>query len=47
MRDYKMEMKKRITFIRDTPAVANANGIVYGNSGSKDSALVGILFKKA
>ncbi len=47
MRDYKEEFKKRIEFIRSCLADAHANGIVFGNSGGKDSALVGILCKAA
>lgn len=47
MRDYEVETKNRITFIRDALSSANVDGIVYGNSGGKDSTLVGILCKKA
>jgi NAD+ synthase len=47
MRDYAQETKKRIAFIQDVLASVQTNGIVYGNSGGKDSALVGILCKKA
>jgi len=47
MRDYALEIEKRVAFIREVLASANASGIVYGNSGGKDSALVGILCKKA
>ncbi|HHZ20447.1 MAG TPA: NAD(+) synthase [Firmicutes bacterium] len=47
MRDYERELRDRIKFIQDVLAAANADGIVYGNSGGKDSALVGILCKKA
>ncbi|NLM45968.1 MAG: NAD(+) synthase [Firmicutes bacterium] len=47
MRDYALETEKRVAFIREVLASANARGIVYGNSGGKDSALVGILCKKA
>ena len=45
MRDYRQETEKRIGFIRESLASAGARGIVYGNSGGKDSALVGILCK--
>jgi len=47
MRDYALELQNRIRFIRGCLASANAQGIVYGNSGGKDSALVGILCKLA
>lgn len=47
MRDYKLETEKRVQFIKDTLKEAHANGIVFGNSGGKDSALVGILCKMA
>lgn len=47
MRNYELETKNRIAFIRDVLLSANSNGIVYGNSGGKDSALVGILCKMA
>lgn len=47
MRDYANELQKRIAFIKEALAKAGAQGIVFGNSGGKDSALVGILCKKA
>ncbi|MFA7637468.1 MAG: NAD(+) synthase [Monoglobales bacterium] len=47
MRDYKSEIEKRVEFIKENIKNANADGIVYGNSGGKDSALVGILCKMA
>ena len=47
MRDYKIEFEKRVKWIQDILDSAHANGIVYGNSGGKDSALVGILCKAA
>ena len=47
MRNYELETKKRIEFICRVIDSADANGIVYGNSGGKDSALVGILCKMA
>lgn len=47
MRDYAEETKKRVAFIQELLAQSGAEGIVYGNSGGKDSALVGILCKKA
>ena len=47
MRNYELETEKRVAFIRGVLASASASGIVYGNSGGKDSALVGILCKMA
>jgi NAD+ synthase len=47
MRNYEDETKKRVEFIKSVLADAKATGIIYGNSGGKDSALVGILCKKA
>ena len=47
MRDYHKEFENRVSFIRDIISGSGADGIVYGNSGGKDSALVGILCKAA
>ena len=47
MRNYQEEYEKRIEFIRSRLEEAHADGIVFGNSGGKDSALVGILCKAA
>lgn len=47
MRDYQKELEKRVEFIKTVVKNANADGIVFGNSGGKDSALVSILCKKA
>ncbi|MCL2078680.1 MAG: NAD(+) synthase [Oscillospiraceae bacterium] len=47
MRDYAIETKKRVEFIREQLKISGMTGIVFGNSGGKDSALVGILCKKA
>ena len=47
MRDYKLETEKRIAFIRAALQESGCKGIVFGNSGGKDSALVGILCKMA
>ena len=47
MRDYREEFEKRVDYIRKKLAEAHADGIVFGNSGGKDSALVGILCKAA
>ncbi len=47
MRDYKKETELRVSFIRKTLEESHAKGIVFGNSGGKDCALVGILCKMA
>jgi len=47
MRDFKVETEKRVGFIRELLEESGARGIVFGNSGGKDSVLVGILCKMA
>ena len=47
MRDYKQETEKRVAFIRSLLEESHCRGIVFGNSGGKDCALVGILCKLA
>ena len=47
MRDYESETKQRIEFIRGVVKSSGADGVVFGNSGGKDSALAGILCKMA
>ena len=47
MRDYAKEFENRVAFIRDLLKSSGTQGIIYGNSGGKDSALVGILCKAA
>ena len=47
MRNYEKEFAQRVQFIKRTVRESGADGIVYGNSGGKDSALVGILCKAA
>ena len=47
MRNYRQELTDRTAFIRQQLAGAGAGAIVFGNSGGKDSALVGILCKAA
>ena len=47
MRDYRLEYEKRVAFIRELVRSSGCAGIVFGNSGGKDSALVGILCKAA
>lgn len=47
MRDYQEEFNKRVAWIKSLVKSAGCEGIIYGNSGGKDSALVGILCKAA
>ena len=47
MRDYQAEYEGRVSFIRELVKSSGVSGIVFGNSGGKDSALVGILCKAA
>lgn len=47
LRDYMTETEKRVEFIQGLLLDSGAQGIVFGNSGGKDSALVGILCKYA
>ncbi len=47
MRDYKKETQNRVEFIRKILKDSGASGLVFGNSGGKDCALVGILCKIA
>jgi len=47
MRDYKVEFENRVEFIKEQLKNSGAQGIVFGNSGGKDCALVGILCKAA
>ena len=47
MRDYQKEYDSRVAYIKSLVADSHAKGIVFGNSGGKDSALVGILCKAA
>ena len=47
MRDYKEEFEQRVAYIRGLVETSHSKGIVFGNSGGKDSALVGILCKAA
>ncbi len=46
-RDYQKEFESRVAYIKDIVASSGVKGIVFGNSGGKDSALVGILCKAA
>lgn len=47
MKDWDIELEKRVAFLRQALADSGAKGFVYGNSGGKDSALVGILCRMA
>ncbi|MBR4868451.1 MAG: NAD(+) synthase, partial [Clostridia bacterium] len=47
MRNYAKEYEERVAFIRNLLTESHADGIVFGNSGGKDCALVGILCKGA
>lgn len=47
MRNYEKELEGRVAFVRNMLEKSGAKGIVFGNSGGKDSALVGIICKKA
>ena len=47
MRNYADEFEKRVSFIKSVLAESGCKGIVFGNSGGKDCALVGILCKAA
>lgn len=47
MRDYAKELENRVAWIRGLLKESGAKGIVYGNSGGKDSALAGILCRRA
>jgi NAD+ synthase len=47
MKDLSKEIEARVDFIKQVLKDAGAGGIVFGNSGGKDSALVGILCKMA
>ncbi len=47
MRNYEKELAERVEFIQKALRESGATGIIFGNSGGKDCALVGILCKKA
>lgn len=46
-RNYEEEFKARVAYIRERLTESHTDGIVFGNSGGKDCALVGILCKAA
>ena len=43
MRDWEKEKQERVAFIKNMLSSTGAKGIVFGNSGGKDSALVAAL----
>ena len=47
MRNYQEEFEGRVAYIRELVKSSGAAGIVFGNSGGKDSAMVCILCKAA
>lgn len=47
MRNWEQELIDRVAWIKSIVADSGASGIVFGNSGGKDSALAGILCKAA
>ena len=47
MRNCAKEFENRVAFIRELVSKSGMKGIIYGNSGGKASALVGILCKAA
>ena len=47
VRDWEQEVKDRVRFIQQNLQSTNSEGILFGNSGGKDCALVGILCRKA
>lgn len=46
-RDFEAEFAARVAFVKQLVAKSGVSGIVFGNSGGKDSALVGIICKAA
>jgi len=47
LRDYSLEFEKRVNYLKTKLTESHTKGFVFGNSGGKDSALVGILCKAA
>ncbi len=47
MRNFDQELMDRVSFLKIALKQSGATGFVFGNSGGKDSALAGILCKKA
>ena len=47
MKNYEIELKNRIEFIKNKLSESHANGIIFGNSGGKDSEVLLDLALKA
>ena len=47
MNDLKKDIERRVAFIKDLLQKSGAKGVIFGNSGGKDCALVGILCRMA
>lgn len=47
MRDFAIEVEKRVAFIQKMLKESGARGVVFANSGGKDCTLVGALCKRA
>ena len=47
MRNWQEEKEKRVAFIREMLRTSGAKGVIFGNSGGKDSALVAALASAA
>jgi len=47
MSELKIDVDERVGFIKAQLSTSSCDGVVFGNSGGKDSALVGILSKMA
>ncbi len=45
--EIKLDIQKRVEWIKEVVSKSHSNGIVFGNSGGKDCTLVGILCKMA
>lgn len=46
-RNWELEVRKRVKWIRDILQTSHTDGIVFGNSGGKDCAVVGALCRRA
>jgi len=47
LRDYNAELNARVNFIKRLLRKTGAKGVVFGNSGGKDSVLTGVICRKA